>query len=334
MPATKTDLLDRYLHAVKFWLPKAQQQDILAELGEDLHSQIEEREAALGHPLDEADIAAILKQRGAPMRVASGYLPELRLINPAMMPAYRLVLKIVLLWVLGPLFILIYIGPAVSSSHPERILLQFWAQAWQTGFMVVGIVTLVFALLDRYQSKIKGLDQWDPRKLPRIPVPQETSARWNCLAGFVFGTLAAILWVGFMWQRTEFVFPGEIRVILGPIWNYLYWPIFGLTLFNASVDLLAFLYPCWMQTRLRIRIGVDACTILAAALLFKIDDWLNIAAPNLTHADKAKALSWINSGIQIGLIAIVVVSLIDVIQQVRLLRRRKSAPRFEWGMLF
>ena len=40
MPATKSDLIDRYLHAVKFWLPKAQQEDIVAELGEDLLSQV------------------------------------------------------------------------------------------------------------------------------------------------------------------------------------------------------------------------------------------------------------------------------------------------------
>ena len=31
------ELLDRYLQAVRFWLPKAQQQDIIAELSSDLH---------------------------------------------------------------------------------------------------------------------------------------------------------------------------------------------------------------------------------------------------------------------------------------------------------
>ena len=29
------ELLNRYLHAVRFWLPKPQQEDIVAELGED-----------------------------------------------------------------------------------------------------------------------------------------------------------------------------------------------------------------------------------------------------------------------------------------------------------
>lgn len=79
---TQSDLLDQYLHAVKFWLPKAQQQDIIAELAEDLQSQVEEREAALGHRLGEDDLAAILRKRGSPMRVASGYLSEQHLDQP------------------------------------------------------------------------------------------------------------------------------------------------------------------------------------------------------------------------------------------------------------
>ncbi|PYT25011.1 MAG: hypothetical protein DMG57_26720 [Acidobacteria bacterium] len=40
-------LLDRYLQAVKFWLPKAQKQDIIAELSEDIRSQIDEKEIEL-----------------------------------------------------------------------------------------------------------------------------------------------------------------------------------------------------------------------------------------------------------------------------------------------
>jgi hypothetical protein len=38
------ELLDRYLQAVKFWLPKAQKQDIIEELSEDIRSQVEEKE--------------------------------------------------------------------------------------------------------------------------------------------------------------------------------------------------------------------------------------------------------------------------------------------------
>jgi len=34
------ELLERYLQAVKFWLPNEQKQDTIAELSEDLRSQI------------------------------------------------------------------------------------------------------------------------------------------------------------------------------------------------------------------------------------------------------------------------------------------------------
>src|ERR1039458_4564866 len=153
MTLAKSDLIDRYLEAVKFWLPKTQQNDILAELAEDLHSQIEEREAAIGHTLDESDVVALLKHRGSPLRVASGFIPERRLINPAMLPIYGLVLKIVLLWVLAPLFAIVFIGPVFNSAQPGRVLLQFFGEAWRAGFLVVGIVTVIFMLLDRYQAQ-------------------------------------------------------------------------------------------------------------------------------------------------------------------------------------
>ena len=34
------ELLQRYLKAIEFWLPAGEKQDILAEISEDIHSQI------------------------------------------------------------------------------------------------------------------------------------------------------------------------------------------------------------------------------------------------------------------------------------------------------
>ena len=58
------ELLDRYLQAIEFWLPKRQRQDIIAELSEDLRSQIEEKETTLGRKLEDAEVEAILKRCG------------------------------------------------------------------------------------------------------------------------------------------------------------------------------------------------------------------------------------------------------------------------------
>jgi hypothetical protein len=109
------DLVDRYLQAVRFWLPKTHRQDdLIAELGEDLRSQIDDKETELGHTLDKVEMAAILRRCGSPMMVASRLGPQRHLIGPALFPIYEFVLKMVLLWILIPVFIFI-VGPVLQT---------------------------------------------------------------------------------------------------------------------------------------------------------------------------------------------------------------------------
>src|SRR5580698_4244941 len=138
MALSPNDMLARYLQAVGFWLPRSQKDDILAELSEDLHSQIEDREAELGHPLDEAEVSAILKQRGRPIHVAGRFLPQQHLIGPALFPIYVLVLKIAALCYLVP-WLLVWIGLLIfdHTGHPHPL-----GSLWTIAFTQFGIVTL------------------------------------------------------------------------------------------------------------------------------------------------------------------------------------------------
>ena len=77
------ELLDRYLQQVRFWLPKAGRQDIIAESTEDLQSQIEQQEAERGRPLGEAEVEAILERWGHPMRVAGQLHGRRDFLTPA-----------------------------------------------------------------------------------------------------------------------------------------------------------------------------------------------------------------------------------------------------------
>src|SRR5579864_2924956 len=138
------DLLDRYLQAVRFWLPRAQQDDIVAELSEDLRSQIEEQEAKLGHKLNRYEMASLLKQRGRPSVVASRYLPQGYLIGPTLFPIYRRVLIIVALcylgaWLLG--WISVAIFHPFYHSHLGALIGGMWGTFWLTSFIAVGAVT-------------------------------------------------------------------------------------------------------------------------------------------------------------------------------------------------
>ncbi|MGC2744793.1 MAG: hypothetical protein WA672_16580 [Candidatus Angelobacter sp.] len=179
------ELLDRYLQAVRFWLPRSQQDDIIAELGDDLHSQTEEREASLGRTLNEDELVALLQQAGHPMRVAGKYLPQQSLIGPTLFPLYKFVLKTVTFGYLAP-WILVWAGmmvfvPSYRAAHSGAALLGTWAHFCSLAFMLFGVITIVFAVLEKFQLRIPWLNTWDPRKLPRVGF----RAGWACCAGLL-----------------------------------------------------------------------------------------------------------------------------------------------------
>ncbi len=173
------ELLDRYLQAVKFWLPKAQKQDIIAELSEDIRSQIEEKETKLGHPLSDSELSAILKQVGPPIFVASRFLPQQSLIGPVLFPIYRVVLKIAIFGYLIP-WTLVRIGLMIFSQsfragHYSHSLIglvaSLWSSLWTNAFITLGVVTIVFAVLERTQTLTAALRNWDPQRLPAVRDP-------------------------------------------------------------------------------------------------------------------------------------------------------------------
>ncbi len=166
------ELLDRYLHAVKFWLPRQQQDDIIAEISEDLRSQIEEREHQLGRSLNENEIAELLRRRGRPLLVANGYLPQQALIGPILFPIFILVLKIAVLCSVIPR-LLVLIGffifdPKYRMEGLGVLIGRTWSELWFGMFVTFGIVTLIFAIIERTQEKSRWLEKWDPLKLPKV----------------------------------------------------------------------------------------------------------------------------------------------------------------------
>src|SRR6202042_1915152 len=103
---------------------------------EDLHSQIEDQEAELGRPLNEAELETILKRRGRPIVVANAYLPQQSLIGPVFFPSYRLTLKIAAICYCVP-WLLVWAGflffdPARLGAPSARHLLQTLHPLWTT----------------------------------------------------------------------------------------------------------------------------------------------------------------------------------------------------------
>lgn len=231
-------MMERYLEAVRFWLPVGQQEDIVAELREDLRAEVSDREMELGRKLTEADLEELLRRRGSPLMVAQPYLPQRSLIGPLLFPLYWLLLKILTLWVFG-LMALGWIGMALARGLSGNVDLATLFAGVDLGSMIhawltaAAVLTLIFTLVENSDLKRRILETWNPRKLP--PVRRHHSlSRSSAIAEAAILLCVAALWTATMHSPLRF---GTVAILLDNAWQTFYWIILLLVL--ATVALAA-----------------------------------------------------------------------------------------------
>lgn len=305
MPSN-SDLVTRYLQAVGFWLPRATKQDILAEISEDLHSQIEDRSAGLNRPLTEAEIADILKQRGRPSVVAGSYLPQRQLIGPVLFPIYVLVLKIVGLCYLVP-WLLVWLGFVISDrsyliSHGALSGLgTFSMLLW----VIFGVLTFIFAILDRTSNRSKFVDDWDPRKLPKAQHQKQRNRRREDIGAVVFGILY-LVWLALVPSFPFLIMgPASFYVTAAPVWHTVYPLILILAvagILEPGIRLLVDM-PAW--ERPIFRLATNGFSLWVVTILLRAPTYFTAQAQQYATAMNAIAsiiLVCASIGLWIGLI--------------------------------
>ncbi len=304
------DLLERYLQAVNRSLPRAQADDIVAELREDIEQQVEDREAELGRALNDPEVAEILKRRGHPLTVAAAYLPKQYLIGPAWFSAYRMVLRLVLGWIL-PLVFLLIVGPVLFLTLPDhaRAILRSAGTLVQAEVFALGWITLVFAILERSPARLPDHD-WDPRRLPKLDASGagQRVPRMTAISDLISGVISTAVCVALMQHGAREIDLGEAQFSFAPVWWTLAWPILMVTAASVPLGWIALVRPFAVAMRSMIRIGLDVASAAIATLLLRADAWVSITiAPS--PAASLEATRWINLMIGIGLrIAIVAVA--------------------------
>ena len=260
------ELLDRYLNAVGFWLPRKQKDDILAELAEDLRAQIEDTEAGLNRAINEDELTAILNKCGAPLVVASRYLPQSYVVGPLLFPIYRFVLKLVLFGYLVP-WLAVWIGfvvfsPGYRMAHSGAGLLETLAPLWSIAVNAFAIITIGFWLID-VTGASKKLVSWDPRKLPPVRDPNRVPLS-SSLADVIINGIFLLWWLGYphIFSIAYALERAGIHGDWGTVWpDYVrnfYWPVALTTAVMIALSLMNVRRPYWTRERLGIRLGVHA----------------------------------------------------------------------------
>lgn len=314
------DMLDRYLQAVKFFLPANQQHDIARELSENLISQIEDREEELGRPLDESEQADILRRHGHPMLVAGRYRSGQQLIGPVFFPLYLFSLKAGLGVALLVTVVLAIVTAALHGDpvrHAVAAMLSFPGRA----LMVFAWTTLGFAALDLAQARLRLSGNWDPRTLPKVAIRDQQISRLRTLCELVF-QMAALVWFLLLPNAPVLILgPAAAIVEFAPPARTAYVPLLVVILATMALHTVDFARPYWTRSRAMLRLSVAFMSLLVFAFLAVADHFVSAAALTRDPAATERVVRVIDASFRIGFAVAAVIATVEI---VKILRRLKQ----------
>lgn len=255
------DLLERYLQAVRKHLPRKRQDDIIAELRANLESQLEEKEADLGHPLTTPEAGDWIKGLGSPMQMAARYQTQQYLIGPALFPTYLYVIRMVLFWAtMIYLVVNAVIIFTATPSVPQVVEVLFRLPF--TLLTVAAWVTLGFAGVEFCRSSSGSYApgfadaNWSPETLPEIEksIAEGIKRRTfpKAVAEVVFGLLFLLYLLAIPKHPALLMGPGAVwlelsRYALAPVWWTFYWWVVALNIVQTVWRALALVRDTWQQ---------------------------------------------------------------------------------------
>jgi hypothetical protein len=316
-------LLNHYLSAVRMYLPmpKRQQDDIINELSENLRSQMEEREAALGRPLTEVEQEGMLIEHGSPMIVAGRYGRNQRtvsfgwqLIGPELFPIY---IRILLLnWAVS-----IVVHPVIAFLSEKPTGMRPFLFSVCSQFVAV---TLVFILVDFFQRRTRQQWSFPPAYLQPIP-------RWRSAAGLAFWIIATAWWVTVLPR----VFGSTAAdVALAPVWQTIFWPTLLLALVNVGQRSINLVRPDWNWLQPAAGLATNGLGLVLLFVILGSEPYVLVsaaAADPVSAAEKARGINlaiwWsLFSGLSFYLLANAGINAWLCVQHASYVIRRRRAP--------
>jgi hypothetical protein len=257
------ELVDRYLNAVKGYLPqedKTAQDDIIAELKDSLLSRIEEREATLGRALTAEEQQALVKENGHPMLVASRYMPQQYLIGPNMYPFWMMAMRAMLVAV-GVVYAVLAVISLTTRGHVVQALIQAATGFAGTALFWAAMITLMFCIFERNQIRFGFLDRWPPAKLAANSGGFYMK-RSESLFDIVIGAFFLAWWVGVInFPATFWHYGKPVSFAMSSSWNPYWWGILVLGVWWLLLSVASLISPYIKGDRLLQRILLNVFSL-------------------------------------------------------------------------
>lgn len=334
------ELIERYIHEIGRRLPAKTRNDVQQELRSLLNESLQERLENGGSPDEVA--AQLLIEFGPPDQVAARYQTGPNyLIGPEQYPIYLNTLKIVL-GILGIVMATLF-GVGIFAApervlNPSSVISAIWGYA-QMAALHVGIVTLIFALIERSPSRAAQAKPttFDPQKLP--PVEDKDRPSIPGLVAGIYFTFILLVIFNFYPQYFGIVFFKDNTLYAVPL------QALGLRFPETLVNI------CWILTIvlnvmvLRARhwtretrwaeVGVSVLSAITAARILAMsqsptitDDWfsgLNLP-PELAQMAPS-TLAVIAKSVYIGVAFVLFITVLDTAGKVYRVLRAQTGSR-------
>lgn len=327
------ELIDAYVTEVGRHLPEKQRADIEREIRSMIEDTLEDASQTQGRPVNEDLLVEVLKRLGSPDKLAASYAPPRYLIGPALFPSYLLSLRLVL----GIVLALGAVGAAISAAlgagfgtntnapfEVVRALGQGALGLLSSGIYVVGMITIIFALIQRAAPGLKPApltDEFDPRKLKITPEPDSEAFKpAGLVVEMVLPLIALVLFNYFPQVIGIYSYNGDqwnvYKVFTAAFLSYI--PYMSL-LWALEVALKGSVLAAgrWSVTTQWLRIGLKVLSIGLIYVILTGPDIISISAEAILNLGNtgfpAQLNDLVNLSVRLSLGIALVVSIIEVI---------------------
>jgi hypothetical protein len=248
------ELLESYLRAVKRCLPRAQGNDIIKELSDDLRSQLEEKESALGRPMTDEEVAAFLLQHGDPMIVARRYRQDSlsltigwELIGPELFPMFLIMLSINL----------VITAAGVAIFFPRSLQPLTWNVFVFPVSTQIICTTLAFIIMNVIRRKFPQPWYYPPSEIAvMMPI-----RRGYSISGLILWGPVLLWWLAIPHFPSLILGSAAAQLQLAPSWHRFYLPMLLLVLASISQRVINLFRPDWTWLLPVMRLFINAASV-------------------------------------------------------------------------
>lgn len=289
-------MIEKYLYDVVRRLPEKQREDIEQELRSLIEDMIEARMEETGESREES-MQAVLNELGNPAKLARSYRGENAcLIGGEYYDSYCFVLKVVLSCAGVGILISALVSSIVqlvqAQTPMEDIWLENMASIGNIPMVLVqifGIITIIYAVMERKHVKMTKETVWTLDKLPEIPYKKAVISRGDSTVELVFNVLLFVLFLFApqllgAWMKIDGV------TVAVPVFNLSIWgqilPFFLICIAAGFVDALVKLVSGrYCYTVMAVNLVMNTVSFMVTYVVFKMFPiWNEQFVPTLEKA--------------------------------------------------